>query len=83
MMWGYEGVMGRGSFRYGWEVGGEGRWVCQGRLCVEGVSEQTPEDDEESAMWRQRGVSQAVRTINAKASRWEQSCQSEGQKGGC
>ena len=34
--------------------GGEGRWVCQGRLCVEGVSEQKPEDDEESAMWRQR-----------------------------
>lgn len=54
MMWGYEGVMGRGSFLYGWEVGGEGRWVCQGRLCVEGVSEQMPEDDEESAMWRRR-----------------------------
>ena len=28
--------------------------LCQGRLCVEGVSEQKPEDDEESAMWRQR-----------------------------
>lgn len=26
----------------------------QGRLCVEGVPEQRPEDEEESAMWRQR-----------------------------
>lgn len=60
--------MGKGSFR--WRGGG-----CQGSLCVKGVSELRPEDEKESAMWKQQGRAlQAERTINAKVWRQEQTC---------